>query len=66
MLAGQSGAFMLYYEKVLPPLLPLPVPYTESVMTRSLGGHPDGTVDHAWSSANSRPREEEEDALCGE
>ena len=35
-LAGQSGTFILYYEKVLPPLLPLPVPYTESVMTRSL------------------------------
>jgi len=34
-LAEQSGTFMLYYEKVLPPLLPLPVPYAESVMTRS-------------------------------
>ena len=34
-LAEQSGTFMLYYEKVLPPLLPLPVPYAESVMTWS-------------------------------
>ena len=34
-LAEQSGTFMLYYERVLPPLLSPPVPYAESVRTRS-------------------------------
>ena len=34
-LAEQSGTFMLYYERVLPPPLPLRVPYAESVRTQS-------------------------------
>ena len=34
-LAEQSGTFMLYYERVLPPLPPPSVPYAESGMTRS-------------------------------
>lgn len=34
-LAEQAGTFMLYYERVLPPLLPPSLLYTESVKTRS-------------------------------
>ena len=34
-LAEQSGTFMLYYERVLPPPSPFPVPYAESVRTQS-------------------------------
>jgi hypothetical protein len=34
-LAEQAGTFMLYYERVLPPLLPPSVLYAESVKTRS-------------------------------
>ena len=34
-LAEQVGTFMLYYERVLPPPLPSPVLYAESVRTRS-------------------------------